>query len=186
MNGLKKFIGGVNWFTGTVAYFFAWMVFALILLILVDVITRYLPFLKPLAMSDEFGGYALVAITMGGLAYAWQQRAHVKVEFFLNMLPPKVSWLITTITITVALGFTLVITYAAWQHIEMAFLFKQRSDTWVRTVLAYPQLSIIIGLVLLDLQLIAELLDRLVIGKDKPGGDEKSGAGESSAMEEEG
>ncbi|MDL2226100.1 TRAP transporter small permease [Deltaproteobacteria bacterium OttesenSCG-928-M10] len=168
MNGMRKLIDGINWFTGKVALIFAWMVFALMLLILVDVVTRYLPFLKPLAMSDEFGGYALVAITMGGLAYAWQQRAHVKVEFFLNILPPKVAWVLTTVTTIVAFGFTLVITYAAWEHIQTAFLFKTRSNTWIRTVVAYPQLSIIIGLILLDLQLLAEVLDRLFMGRDKP------------------
>ncbi len=141
------------------------------ILILADVVTRYLPFLKPLAMSDEFGGYALVAITMGGLGYAWQHGYHVKVEFFLNMLPPKTAWMLTNITTLAALAFTLVITYAAWNHIEMAFMFKTRSNTWVRTVLAYPQLSIIVGLILLDLQLLAEALDRFFFGKAKPTAD---------------
>ena len=168
MNAIKKIVAGINWFTGKVAALFALTVFLLMLLILADVITRYLPFLKPLAMSDEFGGYALVVITMGGLAYAWQQRSHVKVEFFLNILPPGVSWVLTTITTVVAFGFTVLITYAAWQHIEMAFLFKTRSNTWVRTVIAYPQVSIIVGLILLDLQLFAEVLDRIFLGRDKP------------------
>ena len=168
MNAIRKTVAAINWFTGKIALVFALMVFLLMLLILADVVTRYLPFLKPLAMSDEFGGYALVAITMGGLAYAWQQRAHVKVEFFLNILPPNVSWVLTTITTIVALGFTVLITYAAWQHIEMAFLFKVRSNTWMRTVIAYPQLSIIIGLILLDLQLVAEVLDRVFLDRDKP------------------
>ena len=168
MNAIRKIVAAINWFTGKVALIFAWMVFLLMLLILADVVTRYLPFLKPLAMSDEFGGYALVAITMGGLAYAWQQRAHVKVEFFLNILPPMVAWVLTTITTIVALGFTLLITYAAWEHIQMAFLFQDRSNTWMRTIIAYPQLSMIIGLVLLDLQLVAEVLDRLFLGRDLP------------------
>ena len=168
MNVIRKIVAAINWFTGKVALIFAWMVFLLMLLILADVITRYLPFLKPLAMSDEWGGYALVAITMGGLAYAWQQRAHVKVEFFLNILPPMVAWGLTTVTNIVALVFTLVITYAAWEHIQMAFMFQDLSNTWMRTIIAYPQLSIIIGLVLLDLQLVAEVLDRVFLGRDLP------------------
>ena len=168
MNGLRKFVNWINWFTGKVALLFSWMIFALMLLILADVVTRYLPFLKPLAMSDEFGGYALVAITMAGLGYAWQQGAHVKVEFFLNVLPPKVSWMLTNVTTVVALAFSILITYAAWLHIDMAFMFKVRSNTWMRTVVAYPQLSIIIGLILLDLQLVAEVIDRLFLGRDKP------------------
>ena len=181
MNGLRKFVNGINWFTGKSAMVFAWLVFALMLLILADVVTRYLPFLKPLAMSDEFGGYALVVITMGGLAYAWQQGAHVKVEFFLNILPAKVAWALTNVTTLVALVFTLVITYAAWQHIEMAFLFKVRSNTWMRTVIAYPQLSIIVGLILLDLQLVAEVLARFFLGKGKPAPAEKSANSEQTA-----
>ena len=168
MNAIRKIVCAINWFTEKVAMVFAVLVFLLMLLILADVITRYLPFLKPLAMSDEFGGYALVAITMGGLAYAWQQRAHVKVEFFLNILPPKVGWVLTTITTIVAFVFSIVITYAAWLHIGMAFLFEERSNTWMRTIIAYPQLSMIIGLVLLDLQLFAEVLDRVFLGRDKP------------------
>lgn len=168
MNGISKVVAAINSFTRKVAYIFAVMVFLLMLLVLADVVTRYLPFLKPLAMSDEWGGYSLVAITMGGLAYAWQARAHVKVEFFLNILPPMVAWTLTTVTTIVALGMTLLITYAAWEHIQMAFLFKVRSNTWMRTVIAYPQLSIIIGLVLLDLQLFAEVLGRLFLGQDKP------------------
>lgn len=178
MNGLRKFVNGINWFTSKSALVFAGLVFALMLLILADVITRYLPFLKPLAMSDEFGGYALVVITMGGLAYAWQQGAHVKVEFFLNILPPKVAWVLTNITTLVALAFTLLITYAAWIHIQEAFMFKERSNTWMRTVIAYPQLSIIVGLILLDLQLAAEVLARFFLGKGKPAPLEKSAAAE--------
>lgn len=169
MDGLRKYIQAINWFTERiVARIFAWLIFGLMLLILVDVVTRYLTFLKPLAMSDEFGGYALVAITMGGLGYAWREGYHVKVEFFLNFLPPKASWVITNITTLVALVFTVVVTYAAWLHIDMAFMFKVRSNTWVRTVVAYPQLSIIIGLFLMDLQLLAEVLDRFFFGKAKP------------------
>ena len=183
MNAIRKIVAAINWFTGKVALIFAWMVFLLMLLILADVVTRYLPFLKPLAMSDEWGGYALVAITMGGLAYAWQQRAHVKVEFFLNILPPMAAWALTTITTIVALGFTLVITYAAWDHIQMAFMFKERSNTWMRTVIAYPQLSMIIGLVLLDLQLVAEVLDRVFLGRDLPA---RKTAEEPAAPAEEG
>lgn len=74
----------------------------------------------------------------------------------------------TTITTIVALGFTLLITYAAWEHIQMAFLFKVRSNTWMRTIIAYPQLSIIIGLILLNLQLFAEVLSRVFLGQDLP------------------
>ncbi len=169
MDGLRKYVRAINWFTARiVAPIFAWMIFGLMLLILLDVITRYLPFLKPLAMSDEFGGYALVAITMGGLGYAWQAGYHVKVEFFLGMIPPKAAWVITNITTLAALAFTVAITYAAWQQIDMAFMFKVRSNTWVRTVVAYPQLSIIVGLFLMDLQLLAEVLDRFFFGKAKP------------------
>ena len=182
MIGLRKFINLVHAFTGKSALIFGWLIFLLMLLILADVGTRYLPFLKPLAMSDEFEGYALVMIIMGGLAYTWQQGTHVKVEFALNALPPKAAWVLTNITTLVVLAFTLVITYAAWQQLNTSFMFKVRSNTWVRTVIAYPQCGILIGLILLDIHLVAEVLDRFLFGKGKPaagtGKQPKTGQGE--------
>lgn len=184
-NVVTKIVKAVNRFTNITGLIICWLSFLLMLLILADVVTRYLPFMKPLAMSDEFGGYALVAITMGGLAYAWRERAHVKVEFFLSMLKPKTVWMLGNITIVIAFGFALLITYAAYDHISQAFMFKTRSNTWVRTVLAYPQLSIIIGLILLDLQLFAEVLDRFFLGRDKPGDAQKQNVEDHTCALEE-
>jgi TRAP-type C4-dicarboxylate transport system permease small subunit len=160
---LIVFVNAVYGLTRASGRVFSTLSFLLLLLILVDVVTRYLPFFRPLAISDEFGGYLLVAITMLGLAFAWQEKSHVRVEFLLDYLKPKIAELLTKITTAIAFMFTLVITYAAWQHIKLAFMFKVRSNTWVRTVIAYPQLSIICGLALLDLFLLARLIDTLFL-----------------------
>jgi TRAP-type C4-dicarboxylate transport system permease small subunit len=48
----------------------AWLTMALMVLVMVDVTSRYV-MRNPLAIGDEYGGFCLVAITCIGLAYAW-------------------------------------------------------------------------------------------------------------------
>ena len=66
----------------------AWLTMALMILVMVDVISRYV-MQNPLAISDEYGGFCLVAITCIGLAYAWKTRSHVRVEFIIKKLPVR-------------------------------------------------------------------------------------------------
>ena len=49
----------------------AWLTLALMILVMIDVTSRYV-MQNPLAISDEYGGFCLVAITCIGLAYAWK------------------------------------------------------------------------------------------------------------------
>ena len=49
---------------------------AIIALTMAEVVSRYV-LRNPLILSDEFGGYALVAISFLGLAYCAQAEAHI-------------------------------------------------------------------------------------------------------------
>lgn len=66
----------------------AWIVFGALCLVLAEVVTRYF-FNRPLGLADEFGGYALVAITFLGLAYTLKEKAHVRVTMVVDRLPPQ-------------------------------------------------------------------------------------------------
>ena len=68
----------------------AWLTLALMALVMVDVTSRYV-MQNPLAISDEYGGFCLVAITCIGLADAWKTRSHVRVEFLINKLSIHLS-----------------------------------------------------------------------------------------------
>src|SRR5687768_18126276 len=57
---------------------------------------------NPLILSDELGGYALVAISCLGLAYCAMERGHIRITFVVERLSPRTAgW---TRLATLALG----------------------------------------------------------------------------------
>ncbi len=135
----------------------AWTVFVLMVMVLLEVITRYL-MQAPLSIADEMGGFMLVGITFVGLAYTWKERGHVSVEIVTNILPPKVKQWARFITLLMALLFCYPLIAGCYELLQDSLLFGSRSGSWMRTPLVYPQALLLIGSVLLFLQLIAEVI----------------------------
>jgi TRAP-type C4-dicarboxylate transport system permease small subunit len=134
-----------------------WILFLLMILVLVDVTTRYV-LQNPLSVAEEYGAYMLVAITCMGLAFTWKEKGHVRVELLVNRLSPATRQLMRTITVFIALIFTIFMVIASYQLVSFSFMFGTRSGSWTRTPIAWPQIPIIIGSVLLFFQLIIETI----------------------------
>jgi TRAP-type C4-dicarboxylate transport system permease small subunit len=129
----------------------------LMVLILVEVTTRYL-MQTPLSIAEEYGGYMLVAITYIGLAYTWKHRTHVRVTFLIDKFPLRIRLGIRVITLSLALIFAGFMSAAAYQLVQESFLFGDRSGSWLRTPLAWPQMVLVMGSVMLFLQLCLEVV----------------------------
>jgi TRAP-type C4-dicarboxylate transport system permease small subunit len=135
----------------------AWLTMALMILVMVDVISRYV-MQNPLAISDEYGGFCLVAITCIGLAYAWKTRSHVRVEFIIKKLPVRMRQWLRLFTLLLAIVFTGFMVYGAIKLVSISLMFGTRSTSWLRTPVAWPQMTIVIGAILMFLQLIVEII----------------------------
>ena len=146
-----------------------WFVLIMMILVLVDVTSRYV-LNDPLSIAEEYGGYLLVTVTCMGLAYAWKERGHVRVEFLIAALPKPMRKWVRLITILLAFVFTGFMTVAAWELVETSFMFGTRSGSWLRTPVAYPQMVIIVGSAWMFLQLIAEIIKSLTGLNDPEGG----------------
>lgn len=129
----------------------------LMALILVEVATRYV-MQNPLSVAEEYGGYMLVAITYIGLAYTWKKRTHVRVEFLIEKMPRKVRLVLRLLTLVLASVFSVFMVVASVQLVQESFAFGDRSGSWLRTPLAWPQMVLILGSVLLFLQLLVEVI----------------------------
>lgn len=140
----------------------AWIVFFLMVLVLVDVTSRYV-LRNPLSIAEEFGGYLLVAITCMGLAFAWKHESHVRVEFLVNKLPPQIRQWLRLFTVVLAFTFTVFMVLACYELVSFSFMFGTRSGSWLRTPIAWPQIPMLIGAFLIFLQLIAEIVK--IIGR---------------------
>jgi TRAP-type C4-dicarboxylate transport system permease small subunit len=138
----------------------AWLTFALMILVMVDVTSRYV-MQNPLAISDEYGGFCLVAITCIGLAYAWKTRSHVRVEFIIKKLSPRKQRWVRLFTLFLAFAFTGFMVYGALKLVSISLMFGTRSTSWLRTPVAWPQMAIVIGAILIFLQLIVEIIKQI-------------------------
>ncbi len=129
----------------------------LTVMILAEVATRYV-MKNPLSIAEEYGGYLLVAITYIGLAFTWKQRTHVRVTFLVDKLPLKIRLGLRLFTVSLAAVFSVFMVVASFQLVNESFMFGDRSGSWLRTPLAWPQMVLIIGSILLFLQLCLEVI----------------------------
>lgn len=138
----------------------AWLTMALVLLVMVDVTSRYV-MQDPLAISDEYGGFCLVAITCIGLAYAWKTRSHVRVEFIVKKLSVRNQRWLRLFTLFLAIVFTGFMVYGAFKLVSISLMFGTRSTSWLRTPVAWPQMTIVIGAILIFFQLVVEIIKQI-------------------------
>ena len=128
----------------------AWLTLALMVLVMINVVSRYV-MRNPLSIAEEYGGFCLVGITC-------ITRSHVRVEFIVNKLPPRAQNWLRLFTLLLAFFFTGFMIYAAYELVNFSFMFGTRSTSWLRTPIAWPQITIVIGAALMFLQLIVEII----------------------------
>ena len=159
----------VEWFSHYISgVLMAWSIFILMLMVLVEVVTRYI-MSQPLSLADEYGGYMLVAMTMIGLAYTWKEKGHIHVDLIVNRLPSSLQMKFRLVTLVLALVLSLLLVAASWELVSQSFLFGARSGSWLRTPLAWPQMALVLGAVLLVAQIFADIV-RLCRGLTADGG----------------
>lgn len=143
-------------------------VFLLMIMVLAEVITRYV-MNAPLSIADEYGGFMLVGITFVGLAYTWKERGHVSVEIVTNILPPKIRQGLRFFTLILATIFCFPLIAGSYELLQDSLLFGSRSGSWMKTPLVYPQSVLLVGSILLLLQLIAEIIKAVFAFKNPKG-----------------
>jgi TRAP-type C4-dicarboxylate transport system permease small subunit len=163
---LNKIEAVTDWVSGALM---AWSIFVLMILVLLEVVTRYL-LNQPLSIAEEYGGYMLVAMTMVGLAYTWKENGHINVDLLISRLPPGVRTRLRLITLVLAVVLTALLVAASTLLVSQSFLFGVRSGSWLRTPLAWPQMILVLGSALLVMQLCAEIVKTLRALR-KEGGD---------------
>jgi TRAP-type C4-dicarboxylate transport system permease small subunit len=170
MNVWQKIINIVEIVSDVVSgYFQAALIFLLMVMLLIEVLTRYV-LNAPLSISEELGGYLLVAITFIGLAYTWKEKGHVRVVLLVSRMPEKIKQWLRLATLLLAVAFCFPLIKACYDLLQDSLLFEARSGSWLRTPLVYPQTILIVGAVLLLLQLTAEVIKAIITLK-KPKGD---------------
>ena len=152
MRKIERIIDGICNISGQ---FGAWLVPTMMALVLVEVVSRYVAH-QPLLIADEFSAYMFVALSFLGLAYAWKEKAHVRIDALIDRLPPRVSQRVRVFSLLIALAFCLMINVESYGFIKTSFARHIRSMSWLSTPLQGPHLTITIGFAILTLWLMLE------------------------------
>lgn len=158
---INKFLKGVDTLSKVGAYLSALFMVLIVALISVEIVLRTF-FKTSTYISSEYSGYLMVAVALAGLSYTLRTDGHIRITILLVKLPPQVQRYLEAAAILMALLITGFICYHAFQMAIDAFTYEMTADSISQTPLYLPQALIPIGLFGLCVQLLAQLLRKLL------------------------
>lgn len=133
-----------------------WGVFAMMLLVTVDVVGRYL-FRRSTLIADEVGAYLLVLVVFFAAAETLKAGRHVKVDILTKRLPVKLQVWLDLILLIIGLGAVGAIFWRSILLVRNSYVQNVLWPSVLETPLYLPQLLLPIGLSALLLQGIVEI-----------------------------
>ena len=109
-------------------------------------------------VADEYSAYGLAAIIFLGAGYTLKEKGHIRITLVLNLLPKRLTALVTALASSGTLFF---IGYLTWQLYRMtasAHRYGSTSGTLTATPIWIPQAIVVIGAGFFALQMLAEAL----------------------------
>jgi TRAP-type C4-dicarboxylate transport system permease small subunit len=157
---MEKFVRFIDKLSYATGYLAGLVLLAIIVLTMVEVVSRYV-LNNPLILSDELGGYALVAVTFLGLAFCAQEKGHIRITFIVERMNPLTTGRIRIVTLALGLVFIGVAAWVSWQFLADSFAREMRSNSMLMTPLKWPQMVMPIGFTLFALVLLGQFVKAL-------------------------
>ncbi len=158
---MEKLLRGIDTCSKWGAYLSSLAMLLIVALILLEIILRSL-FSASTLMSDEYSGYLMVALVMLGLSHTFAQGSHIRISIIAERLHGRAA---RGLDLFVTLAALALISYALYHSLWMVqdtFSYGMLADSISETPLYLPQIFIPVGLLLLELQLVAHFLRRLL------------------------
>ncbi len=89
--------------------------------------------------TTELSGYMLAVGIAWGLANALAERAHVRIDIFINKLPDALRHHLHAVALVCLLALAVAMAYGAWYITRESIEFRAADMTGLRTPLAIPQ-----------------------------------------------
>ena len=134
-----------------------WAIVVLTSMVIIEVLSRYILH-SPFIVADEMGAYLLIFIAFMGLSYTWQERGHVRITFIISRMSIETQKWLRLLTLFMAAVFNALLIKATYDLFIYSFEHHQRSGTWLRVPLQWPQIALVIGSILLSLHVITEII----------------------------
>lgn len=158
---MKKFTSIIEACSKAGGYVSGLFMLLIVALISVEIVVRTL-FDTSTLIADEYSAYFFVVVVMMGLSFSMKEGAHIRISLLRGKLSEKVQAVLDAVVLVGAIALTcfalyhaVLMTYDVWE-LEMT------ADSISETPIYIPQLVIPVGLFLLIVQLISDLLRRLL------------------------
>jgi TRAP-type C4-dicarboxylate transport system permease small subunit len=158
---MKKLLRGIDTCSKLAAYLSSLAMLLIVGLILLEIVLRTL-FHASTLISDEYSGYLMVALIMLGLSYTLSQGSHIRITIVSERLHGRVAQVLDLIVTLAAITLCSYALYHSVLMVKDTFSYGMLADSLSETPLYIPQIVIPVGLLLLELQLIAHFLRRLL------------------------
>jgi TRAP-type C4-dicarboxylate transport system permease small subunit len=137
---------------------------ALLLIILAQILTRYLD--TPFPGGTEYAGYCMAAASFLALAHTLRHAAHIRVELLAQHLPERARRLLEIVATAIAAGLGWYFAWFAARGVRVSRMIGDISQGQDATPLWIPQLVMAAGVLLLAVALTDHLVS---IARGGPG-----------------
>lgn len=146
--------------SGFLTYIAMWGVFAMMLLVVVDVGMRALVGQSTL-IADEMGGYLLVLIAYLGMAEAYRLGRHIRVDIVTVRLPGRLRAWLDAVFCCIGLAALIIVIWRVIIMVHRSQVANVIIPGVFLTPVYLPQTLVVIGLVALALQCAVDAVDRI-------------------------
>ncbi|EAU39732.1 hypothetical protein FP2506_13394 [Fulvimarina pelagi HTCC2506] len=158
---MRAFIAGVSAISRVLGVIAGLLLFSAVLSVTHMVFVRYV-LNASTVWQTEYTIYAVVGATFLGAPWTLLVKGHVNVDLLQLASGPRVRLILEIISALVSLLFAALVGYAAYFYLHETIEYGWRSETVWAVPLWMPTLPMVVGLVWLAVQYVAEIL-RLIL-----------------------
>ena len=164
---MKHWIDGLERVTDKVSGWLAQLaaLSALLLTVVVTygVIMRFV-FNSSQNWTDELATYCLLCMVFFGLTYTLNAGAHIRIDFFTEMLSPRVRHYLEVVIWAIGTLFAVLLLLGCWSAVENFIRRDTYSTEGLDIPLYWPALPMLLGSALFTVAMVARFLRLTVIG----------------------
>ncbi|MCK5485495.1 MAG: TRAP transporter small permease [Desulfobacterales bacterium] len=118
---IKKSLSNINKIDALVTNVTKWTCFSLLILLVVNITVaisfRYIFYIS-FSFSEKLSIYLMIWFTFLGASLCIKYRRHISVDIFVNILPPKIQWVINVFGQVVVSTFLVLMVYYSMVHVN--------------------------------------------------------------------
>ncbi len=151
---MKRFLNTIDRLNNAFAYLAAFILAAIVLLILLEIFLWNL-FEVSTIIADDYSANGLAALVFLGAGYTLRNDGHIRITLIVNHVPSAVSSFLKKLAPTISTIFMAYLLYYLYKMIAATYRYQTTSGTLTDTPLWIPQAVMFAGAVAFFSQLVA-------------------------------